>query len=319
MSAATSDRLCPECNGPVGVFAQEKNEAESSHSVSYCRICGIGTTEPQPDDEILHALHSTQYYRNGEGVRFAGPVEWLVEGMRRWRIHRLSQLVHKGRALDIGCGSGRFLRALRLSGWEVAGLELNDDTATAARKVHGLTVEASLEAFADKSFDLITITHVLEHIRDPRQMLAECARLLKPGGVIAVAVPNIESWQARLTQEHWFHLDLPRHLWHFSEKWLSKELAERGFSQIAVRRLDLAHNIFGWLQSLLNCLGLHHNRFYFFLNSHDLETDNRNYFCSLIISIILLPLFLPLSALLAIVEVMFHRSGTVEIVARVED
>lgn len=316
MNRNLSDIWCPDCMVSAANFTPVHT---LSHYVTYCGKCGIGKTVPEPDDETLHELHSTQYYRNGEGIRFAGPVEWLVEGMRRWRIHRLAKFVPKGRALDIGCGSGRFLRALRLDGWEVAGLELNDNTATAARKVYGLTVETSLEAFADKSFDLITITHVLEHIRDPHQMLAECARLLKPGGVIAVAVPNIESWQARLTRDQWFHLDLPRHLWHFSEKWLTKEMTERGFSQIDVRRLDLAHNIFGWLQSLLNCLRLRHNRFYDFLNSQDLETDNRNHYFGLIISIMLLPLLLPICAILAIIEVLFHRSGTVEIVARGKD
>jgi 2-polyprenyl-3-methyl-5-hydroxy-6-metoxy-1,4-benzoquinol methylase len=271
---------------------------------------------PCPDDAALHELHSTQYYRNGEGVRFASPFEWLVEGMRRWRVHRLSHFVRSGRALDIGCGSGRFLRALRQTGWEVAGLELNDDTATAARTVHGLIVETELGAFADISFDLITITHVLEHIRDPHQMLVSCARLLKPGGVIAVAVPNIDSWQARWTRGNWFHLDLPRHLWHFSETSLSSALNELGFELIKVRRLDLAHNIFGWMQSFLNQVGLRHNRLYSFLSSDDLETDNMTHYVSLFVSIAVMPLLLPVSILLAALEAVSHDGGTVEIIAR---
>jgi SAM-dependent methyltransferase len=236
--------------------------------------------------------------------------------MRRWRIYRLSHFVRIGRALDIGCGSGRFLRALRHAGWEVAGLELNDDTATAARTVHGLMVETALEAFADNSFDLITITHVLEHIRDPHQMLADCDRLLKPGGIIAVAVPNVDSWQARWTRDSWFHLDLPRHLWHFSEAWLSTSLCGLGFELQKVRRLDLAHNIFGWMQSLLNRVGLRHNRLYSFLSSDDLDTDNLTHYCSLFVSIALIPLLLPVSILFAALEAVFHAGGTVEIIAR---
>jgi SAM-dependent methyltransferase len=177
-------------------------------------------------------------------------------------------------------------------------------------------VETSLEAFADKSFDLITITHVLEHIRDPHQMLADGIRLLKPGGVIAVAVPNIASWQARFTRGSWFHLDLPRHLWHFSETWLSAALHELGYELQNVRRLDLAHNIFGWLQSLLNCLGLRHNRLYSFLSSADLDRDNLTHYFSLVVSLALMPLLLPLSVLLTVFEAVFHASGTVEIIAR---
>lgn len=310
------DSLCSLCGRPVVLCASHNGTGGTKYSVCYCEACTFGKTVPCPDDATLHELHSTQYYRNGEGVRFVAPFEWLVEGMRRWRIYRLAQYVRKGRALDIGCGSGRFLRALQNSGWEVAGVELNDDTATAARTVHGLVVATSLEDLADQSFDLITITHVLEHVRDPCQMLADCVRLLKPGGVIAVAVPNIESWQARLTRGSWFHLDVPRHLWHFSEKWLSTALNELGFQQLKVRRLDLAHNIFGWLQSLLNCLGLRHNRLYLFFSSDGLETDNLKHYCSLVVSLVLMPLLLPVSILLAALETVFHAGGTVEIIAR---
>lgn len=308
--------MCSVCARPVDVFAIHKVGGSLNNCVCYCTSCGLGMTMPQPDDATLHALHSTQYYRNGEGVRFAWPVEWLVEGMRRWRIYRLSKIVQIGRVLDIGCGSGRFLLALRDLGWDVAGLELNDDTATPARSIHGLTVKTSLDAFTEDTFDLITITHVLEHIRDPHQMLADCVRLLKPGGVIAVAVPNIESWQARLTRGCWFHLDLPRHLWHFSETWLSKTFDCLGFGLLKVRRLDFAHNIFGWLQSLLNKLGLRHNRLYSFLSSDGLATDNRSHYFSLIISLCLTPVLFPPSILLAVAETVFHAGGTVEVIAR---
>jgi SAM-dependent methyltransferase len=269
---------------------------------------------------LLHELHSTQYYRNGEGIRFITPVEWLVEGMRRWRIHRLSKFVKAGRALDIGCGSGRFLRGLRNAGWEVAGIELNDEITAGVNRVHGLVVETSMDAFTDKSFDLITITHVLEHIRDPQEMLTRCARLLRPGGIIAIAVPNLNSWQARLTREKWFHLDLPRHLWHFSETWLSKILHDLGFAQIEVRRLDFAHNTFGWMQSLLNVMGIRHNRLYSFLSSDDLKKQGRrNGFAGLCVSIISAAFLFPLAVILSVIEAVFHAGGTVEIIARISD
>lgn len=316
MNSKCAGSLCPICGHTVTLFATQSVGGKNIYSVCYCTACKLGKTVPTPDDATLHVLHSTQYYRNGEGDRFVRPFEWLVEGMRRWRIHRLLRFVCKGRALDVGCGSGRFLRALRNSGWEVAGLELNDDTATAARMVHGLAVETSLDVFTDNSFDLITITHVLEHIRGPHKMLAGCVRLLKVGGVIAVAVPNIDSWQARLTRGNWFHLDLPRHLWHFSDVWLSNALYELGFAQIEVRRLDLAHNIFGWLQSLLNYTGLRHNQLYAFLCCDNLEPDSKTHYGSLIVSIVIMPLLLPLSILLAVLEVLFHAGGTVEIIAR---
>lgn len=309
---------CQQCGESLLPFAQPVVHAGVAYRVWFCASCGIGKTLPQPKNAIIHELHSTQYYRNGEGVRFAKPIEWLVEGMRRWRIHRLSKFVQTGRVLDIGCGGGRFLRAMQECGWDVAGVELNDETANSARMVHGLNVETSLEAFVDASFDLITITHVLEHVGDPGRMLADCTRLLKVGGVIAVGVPNIESWQAIATGGNWFHLDLPRHLWHFSEKWLTVTFRDLGYVPVAVRRLDLAHNIFGWMQSIFNLLGLRHNRFYSFLSSDDLETDKRSFYGALSVSLILVPLVFPLSVALAALESLFHAGGTVELVARLE-
>jgi SAM-dependent methyltransferase len=310
---------CLRCRKSEEVFTVSPCRVNGvEYVIKYCKKCGSGETLPTPDDATLHELHSTQYYRNGEGVKFTRPVEWLVEGMRHWRIRRLLKFVRAGRALDIGCGSGRFLRALRDSGWNVAGLELNDDTATSARTVYGLAVETSLDAFDAGTFDLITITHVLEHIRDPHQMLSDCVGLLKPNGVIAVAVPNMESWQAQMTRENWFHLDLPRHLWHFSERWLSNELDHLGFERVTVRRLDLAHNIYGWLQSLLNLFGLHHNRLYAYLSSDDLETHPGAHIFSLAMSWILMPMLLPVSTILAVAEAICRAGGTVEIVARVK-
>jgi len=311
---------CPYCANPEVQFAIPFEVAGIAYSVWSCMQCGFGNTYPQPDDALLHKLYSTQYYRNGEGIRFIRPVEWLIEGMRRLRIKRLSKYAKIGRALDIGCGSGRFLRGLRSAGWEVAGLELNEETAASASRVHGLVVETSLDAFPDRSFDLITITHVLEHVRDPQQMLTRCARLLRPHGIITVAVPNLNSWQARLTRENWFHLDLPRHLWHFSETWLSKTLHNLGFVQVAVRRMDFAHNTFGWMQSLLNLMGIHHNRLYSFLSDENLKGQaSRNQVVGLLLSIILMPLLLPLSVTLAVIEASLHAGGTVEFIARVPD
>ena len=313
-----SGEQCLLCLGNDVEVSRAQMISGVAYRIVFCERCGVGTTIPVPDDETLAVLYSTQYYRNGEGARFTVPVEWLVEGMRKWRVCRLSKFVRKGRMLDVGCGSGRFLRAMRAAGWQVAGLELNDDTAISARNIHGLVVETSLDSYKGQSFDLITITHVLEHIRDPYKMLKDCARLLDGGGVLAIAVPNIKSWQAQLTRNYWFHLDLPRHLWHFSEKWLSTTLAELGFEQVSVRRLDLAHNIFGWLQSLMNILRLPQNRMYSLLSSDDLDVGCKGSYCSLAALCVLLPILLIVSVVLALVEVLFHAGGTVEIIARIK-
>jgi len=124
-----------------------------------------------------------------------------------------------GKLLDIGCGNGRFLVAMRELGWEVAGVEPDGQAAKVAREQGGFSVyEGVLEdtAFPDDTFDAITMKHVVEHLPDPISTLRECQRILKKGGRLVVTVPNIESLGHRIYREAWRGLEVPRHLFLFS-------------------------------------------------------------------------------------------------------
>jgi hypothetical protein len=107
-------------------------------------------------------------------------------------------------------------------------------------------------AYPEGSFDLVVLCHVLEHLSDPKATLEEIRRLLKPGGRLAVSVPNFSSWQARLMGPAWFHLDLPRHLFHFPAHGLRRLLEQAGFRCRSEKHFSLSQNPFGWVQSVLN-------------------------------------------------------------------
>ena len=160
--------------------------------------------------------------------------------------------------------------------------------------------------------------HVLEHTPNPDELLTVCTRLLRPGGLLVTALPNIESLQAALGKERWFHLDLPYHLYHFSERGLIRILENHGFRIASVRRFDLEHNPFGWLQTLLNISGIRENFLFDLLKCAGARRNEYPRVGSkdMLLTFALLPLFAPLSVLFSALEsFILKRGGTIEVFA----
>jgi len=152
-------------------------------------------------------------------------------------LERIERLTNKEKILDIGSSAGFFLAEAKSRGWETVGIEFSNWSKEYAEKTFGLSIyNQPLEQlnWKPESFDAITMLDVIEHLTDPRQVLAEAKKILKPGGVFALTTPNIESFIAKLTKEKWYAI-LPGHLFYFSPKALEKILTETGF-QIAKRR-----------------------------------------------------------------------------------
>lgn len=160
-----------------------------------------------------------------------------------------------GRLLDVGCGSGGWLSDMRDLGWEVRGLDFDADAvAVAARR--GLEVDygpLGAQRYPDESFDAITLNHVIEHLPDPFETLAECRRILKPGGHLIVITPNSSSLGHRFFKEAWRGLEPPRHLHLFGPRSLRAGLKRAGFSKFDVRTVSsdylLIHSLRLWAHS----------------------------------------------------------------------
>ena len=163
----------------------------------------------------------------------------------------------KGRVLDVGCGSGRYIYTLKQKGWDVKGIDIG--YTGYGRKVLGLDIretDLANACFEPESFDAITFWWTFEHMRDPAAVLKEAHRLLKKGGVIIIGVHNIASLEARLFKRYWFHLFVPKHLYHFSPDSLTKMLKKGGFGTVKIRHDLFSFGTFGSLQCYLNSRGM---------------------------------------------------------------
>jgi SAM-dependent methyltransferase len=152
---------------------------------------------------------------------------WFVE---RWAPARRE----RRRILDIGCATGVFLAA-GSDGWSKVGVELSPSAAQLAREHFGLTVyQGTVEEapLTTHSFDAITMWDVLEHVYDPLGTLRRVHELLRPDGILIGRVPNIDSWEARLSGRYWAGLDQPRHIFVPSEATLDQLLQRAGFKML---------------------------------------------------------------------------------------
>lgn len=154
------------------------------------------------------------------------------------------------KVLDVGCGAGQLAGGLSRRGFAAAGIDTSKAAIAAAKKKFPNTdfrvgrIEGAV--FPQSSFDAVTLFHVLEHVAKPLPILGAIRKVLKPGGVFLLRVPNIASFEARLAGRKWFHFDYPYHVLHYSPKALTRALERAGFSSIAIR-----HNPGEYKQSLL--------------------------------------------------------------------
>lgn len=139
-----------------------------------------------------------------------------------------------GRLLEIGCGSGSALQFMQQKGWYVIGLDFDDGAVNNARS-KGLDVrhgQLSAQAFADQTFDAVVMSHVIEHVPSPIELLAECRRILKKEGVLVALTPNAESRGHRRYGRNWRGLEAPRHLQIFTSKSLASIAGSAGYTLV---------------------------------------------------------------------------------------
>ena len=204
-----------------------------------CAACDLVFVGNPPDAERLADLYS---FEAGFHDELTGAS--ATAAADRVAARHLGRVAAEapGRLLDVGCASGRFLLAARSSGWEVSGVDLNDDTADLARQ-HELDVKTGTidDLDPETRFDVITMWDVVEHVLDPVALLSSANRLLAPGGRLFITTPNVDGLFPRASYlvaskvGRWPHPEPPYHLSQFSDRTLRTALMLAGMQATDVR------------------------------------------------------------------------------------
>jgi SAM-dependent methyltransferase len=156
----------------------------------------------------------------------------------------------QGRLLDFGCGNGTFLRRMKAIGWTCTGLDFSAEAVAAVRAGGIAALQGTLPhpELAPGSFDVIAMRHALEHVPEPRAVLAAAMDLLVPGGRLVITVPHFNSWEREVFGDAAMTLDLPRHLLHFTTGTLQNLLESCGFETIQIYQ----HSRKNWIRKSLS-------------------------------------------------------------------
>lgn len=210
------------------------------YPICRCMDCNLLFRNPQPSDEALETIYAA-------GEDLGDETEDAKQGvvsmrMATARLYLKELIAYTGRAtgelLEIGCGTGEFLAAAQNAGFEVMGLEKSPEaTEMANARLGGSYVRCGTldqAHFPRHAFDVCVLCDVLGHLRDPLEALERVHAILKPGGVIFLTTPSLESWSAKLMGRSWMELKL-KDLTFFSPATIENALARIGFQRVSIK------------------------------------------------------------------------------------
>ncbi len=319
--------ICSNCGSmelsilfPAPAFDSSTMGTGETFNVCRCKGCGLVVTSGASAAAVA-ASYDTQYYGGGQD-KFVPAIEWAVSRLarrtagrllRQWRSQQPAQKVAS--VLDIGCGRGVLLSAFRNLGADVLGLERPEFPLDALTSDFIEAGDLSDAKYNDRKFDIAILWHVFEHVEEPESTLAALAAHMHDDGILVISVPNFSSFQRHLFNQHWFHLDLPRHLLHIEPTWLTQALERHGFQVEYKNYLDPLQSTYGFIQSSLNRLAPGHlNELYYLLKKSGQAHSKRR--LRTLGWLTLVALLTPLALMEMVVSALLGRGSTVEMVAR---
>ena len=218
-------RSCPVCdsiNFNKVVTTSDYLVTAELFDIMECNECTLRFTNPIPvESEIGKYYKSDKYISHAtDTVSIFDSVYKLVRiytlRSKRKTVEQSSQK-RNGTILDIGCGTGDFLKKMKNHGWEIEGVEVTQAAQKLAEANTGSTIMNQNEFFkSEQKYDVITFWHSLEHLHELKTYLQKISISLNANGVVIIAVPNYNSYDAEYYKQDWAAYDVPRHLYHFS-------------------------------------------------------------------------------------------------------
>lgn len=229
---------CPACGSAAIqqlLTVKDYTVSQQTFPVWECAQCTLRFTQSIPDQAAIGKYYQADNYISHTNTS-KGLINRLYHMVRRITLQQKRKMIRQiaqrntGHLLDVGAGVGTFASFMQQSGWQVMGLEPDPDTRKRAEEQNRISLHDISELFQlpAASYDVITMWHVLEHVHALHEYLDQLKKLLKPSGVLLIAVPNYTSFDANLYGQYWAAYDVPRHLYHFSPASMRTLLQQHG-------------------------------------------------------------------------------------------
>lgn len=291
--------ICPVCKTPPTF-------SPAPCSLCTCTSCGVRWTF-LPEEIQWEELYRDEVYAVVDNR--TSIFEKIIFSEARKVLRQAQSLSPEASCLlDFGSGKGQFLAVAKALGWNGLGIETEAERAKFAREKYGVEVLTSLYSqgkIEGGNFDLITLSHVLEHLPAPVELLEELIiHNLAPHGLLYLEVPRADSWQAKIAGKFWMHWDMPKHLTHWNAKTLESQLQKIGLTPVAKRSFSLHLGVLGMLQALMSRFGFRENLIF--------RLKRKKTF-GLMLGIGIL---LPVAVILEVLSLPFGKSGILGIYSR---
>jgi 2-polyprenyl-3-methyl-5-hydroxy-6-metoxy-1,4-benzoquinol methylase len=230
---------CPLCSGAHIHSVMECTDYYATQEIFElfkCDDCGFVFTQAVPvESEIGKYYESPDYISHSDTNK--GAMNKIYHCVRAKMLQRKALLIEKesglkqGRLLDIGTGTGYFPHTMQQRGWDVEAIEKSAQAREFGEKNFGLHIQEdnALTQIPANSFDVITLWHVMEHLEHLHDTWDKLKEILRPEGVLVIAVPNCSSFDAQIYGNEWAAYDVPRHLWHFTPQTMRNIGEQHGF------------------------------------------------------------------------------------------
>jgi 2-polyprenyl-3-methyl-5-hydroxy-6-metoxy-1,4-benzoquinol methylase len=233
---------CPVCHGQVlnKVFdAIDNTVSKKAFCIVECAGCSLRFTQDVPDADSISAYYKSEDYishtNSSKGIinKLYQIVRGITLKQKRQNIQKITGL-KTGRLLDVGSGTGMFVKHMRDAGWDVTGAEPDADARQIALSQNQTVLSEMdvLDSLEKESFDAISLWHVLEHVHELDAFIIKLKSLLKTSGTMFIALPNYTSLDAIHYKDHWAAYDVPRHLYHFSPRSIDVLMNKNGLEVI---------------------------------------------------------------------------------------
>jgi 2-polyprenyl-3-methyl-5-hydroxy-6-metoxy-1,4-benzoquinol methylase len=236
---------CPLCGDNKLQIILEAKDHTVSHQlfkIVQCYNCSLRITQDLPA-----AAHIGDYYQSDQYISHSdtdrGFINKLYHIVRKRTLARKRKLVQKstgirkGNLLEIGSGTGAFLKTMKEEGWSVTGLEPDEGARNIAKRLYDLSLSdtGSFPDLPPAHYNAITLWHVLEHVHELHYYVQQLKTLLTDEGRIFIAVPNYTSADAKIYKQFWAAYDVPRHLYHFSPRSMELLMSMHGLKVLGIK------------------------------------------------------------------------------------